>query len=103
MAINKQSLTNYTVNIGLANYVPVGTATVYSYGMPQDNAAQAANNSACDIATNYFYGVGTNFNYTLAPYSITVFAFAAAPSLSVLPPSGAGQFVLQLAGQPGVP
>jgi hypothetical protein len=103
MAINKSSASNYSANIVLTNYVPGGTATLHSYGMPQDNAAQAALNSSCDIATN-FYGVSTNFNYTLAPYSVTVFAFVpAAPSLSVLSPSGAGQFVLQLAGQPGVP
>ena len=79
MAINKQSVSNYTVNIVLTNYVPGGTATIYSYGMPQDNAAQAANNAACDIATNS-YGVSTNFNYTLAPYSVTVFAFVPAPT-----------------------
>jgi uncharacterized protein (DUF2141 family) len=78
MAINKSSTTNYPVNIVLTNYVPGGTATLYSYGMPQDNAAAAANNS-CDIVTNS-YGVSTNFNYTLAPYSVTVFAFAPAPS-----------------------
>src|ERR1017187_9043076 len=77
MAINKSSASNYPANIVLTNYVPGGTATVYSYGMPQDNAAQAANNSSCDIATN-FYGVSTNFNYTLAPYSVTVFAFVPA-------------------------
>jgi uncharacterized protein (DUF2141 family) len=78
MAINKSSTTNYPVNIVLTNYVPGGTATLYSYGMPQDNAAAAANNS-CDIATNS-YGVSTNFNYTLAPYSVTVFAFVPLPS-----------------------
>ncbi|MGD0743792.1 MAG: alpha-L-arabinofuranosidase [Verrucomicrobiota bacterium] len=102
MAINKSPTSNYLANIVLTNYLPGGTATVYSYGMPQDNAAQAANNSACDIATNSC-SVRTNFNYTLAPYSITVFAFASTPLLSVLPPSSAGQVVLQLAGQPGVP
>jgi hypothetical protein len=101
MAINKSPATNYPANIVLNNYVPVGSATVYSYGMPQDNAA-ANNNNNCDIATNS-YAVSANFNYTLAPYSITVLAFAPAPSLSVLSPSGAGQLVLQLAGQPGVP
>ena len=77
MAINKSPITNYPLNIVLTNYVPVGTATLYSYGMPQDNAAKAALNSSCDIATN-FYGVSTNFNYTLAPYSVTVFAFVPA-------------------------
>jgi hypothetical protein len=102
MAINKSSNTTYTANIVLANYLPGGTATVYSYGMPQDNAAQAGNNSACDIATNS-YSASTNFSYALAPYSITVFAFASAPSLSVLPSADAGQVIIQLAGQPSVP
>ena len=72
--------------------------------MPQDNAAEAANN-ACDIATNSV-NVGANFNYTLPPYSANVFVFTlqpAAPSLSVLPFAGPGQFVLQLAGQTNVP
>jgi hypothetical protein len=100
MAINKQSVSNFTVNIVVTNYAPIGTATVYSYGMQQDNAAEAANN-ACDITTNS-YGVSANFSYTLAPYSINVFVFSAAPSLSVTPPSGAGQVLLQLGGEPGV-
>ncbi|MGD0744861.1 MAG: hypothetical protein ABSA45_06870 [Verrucomicrobiota bacterium] len=102
MAINKSSNTTCTANIMLANYLPGGTATVYSYGMTQDNAAQAGNNSTCDIATNS-YSASTNFSYALAPYSITVFAFASAPSLSVLPSADAGQLVVQLAGQSGVP
>jgi hypothetical protein len=69
--------------------------------MPQDNAAAAADNN-CDVTTNTC-NVSTNFNYNLAPYSINVFAFAPAPALSALPQSGAGQFVLRLAGQPGAP
>jgi hypothetical protein len=101
MAINKSSTSNYTANIGLANYTPIGTAAVYSYGMPQDNAAEAANN-ACDITTNVS-NVSANFSYTLAPYSINVFVFSAGPSLSVMPPSGAGQVLLQLGGEPGIP
>jgi hypothetical protein len=99
MAINKSPTNYYVAGVILTNYLPGGTATLYSYGIPQDNAAAAANNN-CDITTNT-YSVGANFNYNLAPYSINVFAFAPAPSLSVLPPSGAGQFVFQLAGQPG--
>jgi hypothetical protein len=101
MAINKSSTSNYTANIGLANYTPIGTAAVYSYGMPQDNTAEAANN-ACDITTNVC-NVSANFSYPLAPYSINVFVFSAGPSLSVTPPSGAGQLVLQLTGEPGIP
>jgi hypothetical protein len=78
MTINKQSASNLLANIVLTNYIPAGTAALYSYGMPNDNAAEAANNN-CDISTNS-YGVGTNFNYTLPPYSISVFAFLPAPT-----------------------
>ncbi len=104
LALNKEPFTNMIMNVALTNLNPTATATVYSYGMPQDNAAAAANN-ACDIATNSV-NVGANFNYTLPPYSANVFVFTlqpAAPSLSVLPFAGPGQFVLQLAGQTNVP
>jgi hypothetical protein len=104
LAINKDSVSSFTANIALTNYAPGGTATLYSYGMPQDNAAQTGLGS-CDIAQTNLSGVSTNFNYTFAPYSVTVFVLEPeAPSLSAraLPP-GAGQFVLQLSGQPGVP
>ena len=104
LAINKQPYTNYFVNIALTNCNPSAAATVYFYGMPQDNAASAANNN-CDIATNSFTA-SANFNYTLPPYSANVMVFTLAPeapSLSVLPFAGIGQFVLQLAGQTNVP
>jgi len=81
MAINKSSTTNYSVNIVLTNYVPLGTATLYSYGMPQDNAAQVGNNSACDIAQTNISGASTNFSYILAPYSVNVFTFEPLPSV----------------------
>jgi hypothetical protein len=104
LAINKDSVSSFTAEIAMTNYVSGGTAALYSYGMAQDNAAQTGLGS-CDIAQTNFSGVSTNFNYTFAPYSVTVFVFApAAPSLSVSALSpGAGQFVLQLGGQPGVP
>jgi hypothetical protein len=104
LAVNKDSLSNFTINIVLSNYLPAGTAVLSSYGIPQDNAAQTGLGS-CDIAQTILSGVSTNFNYMLAPYSVTVFAFVpAAPSLSAwASPSGPGQFILQLAGQPGVP
>ena len=71
--------------------------------MTQDNAAETGTGS-CDIATNVLT-VTTNFLYTFAPYSLTVFSFApVAPSLKALPSRpGSGQLVLQLGGQSGTP
>ncbi|HVU08557.1 MAG TPA: YDG domain-containing protein [Verrucomicrobiae bacterium] len=80
LAINKSLVTNYPVSISLANYTPLETATLYSYGMPQDNAAKAGNNLGCDVAQTNISGVSTNFTYILAPYSMTIFAFMPATS-----------------------
>jgi alpha-N-arabinofuranosidase len=103
LAINKDSVSNQTAQIALNGFLPGSTATLYSYGMSQDNAAETGTGS-CDIATN-FTAVTTNFNYTFAPYSLTVFSFPpVAPSLKALPfQPGYSQFVLQLGGQSGTP
>ena len=85
LLINKSPANYYDAGITLTNWPPAGVATVYSYGMPQDDAARNGNN-ACDITTNTC-NVSTNFNYVLAPYSMNVFVFSpagAAPSLSIL-------------------
>jgi hypothetical protein len=104
LAVNKSGVSNFTVNIVLTNYMPGATAALYSYGMAQDNAANTGVGS-CDIAQTNLSGVSANFNYTFAPYSVTVLAFPpASPALSATAlPAGAGQFVLQISGQPGVP
>ena len=70
-------------------------------GIPQDTKTPAkVGNNSCDITTNTV-SVSASFEYDFAPYSINVFAFAPAPSLSALAPSGPGQFVFQSAGQTG--
>jgi hypothetical protein len=103
LVINKDSVSNFTAQIALGSFAPSPAASIYSYGMPQDNAAKTGTGS-CDIAQTNF-SAATNFNYTFAPYSLTVFVFApVAPSLKALPPQpGSGQFVLQLSGQSGTP
>jgi hypothetical protein len=103
LAISKDSVSNLTAQIALNGFTPGSSATIYSYGMTQDNAAQTGT-GPCDIATNFFT-VATNFNYTFAPYSLTVFSFApVAPSLKALPlQPDSGQFVVQLGGQAGTP
>jgi alpha-N-arabinofuranosidase len=104
LVINKDPDSSFTANIATANYIPDSAARIYSYGMEQDHAAQTGAGS-CDIAQGNFSTVSTNFNYSCAPYSATVFVFAPmAPLLSIGPSSsGLGQFVFQLTGQPGVP
>ena len=91
--------------INLAGYVPFSNATVYSYGIPQDNAARTGIGSM-DIAQTNASVAGTSFNYTFAPYSATVLSLApAAPTLVVpaAPQPLPGQFVFQLQGLAGVP
>jgi hypothetical protein len=96
-------VSNLTAQIALNGFTPASSATVYSYGTNQDDAAETGIGS-CDIATN-IVAAATNFSYTFAPYSLTVFSFApVAPSLKALSsPAGSGQFVFQLAGQTGAP
>ncbi len=105
LVINKSSYAALNTAINLAGYVPFSNATVYSYGIPQDDAARTGVGSP-DIAQTNCPIAGMNFNYTFPPYSATVLVFApAAPSLVALaaPPTPPGQFVFQLQGLSGVP
>ena len=60
--------------------MPSPIATVRSYGMPQDNAAQEnAPLAAQDIATTSFTGAAPTFSYAFPPYSLTLFTFTPQP------------------------
>ncbi len=104
LAINKDPVNTSTGQVAVAGFIPASGATVYSYGIPQDNAAQTGIGSP-DVAQTNFPGAGTNFNYPFPPYSATVLALAPAPAkLQAFPkPAGANQFIFQLQGQTGVP
>ena len=105
LVINKSSYASLNTAINLAGYVPFSNATVYSYGIPQDDAARTGSGSP-DIAQTNFPVTGMNFSYTFTPYSATVLSLTpAAPSLVVpaVPPPPPGQFIFQLQGLPGVP
>jgi hypothetical protein len=104
LVINKDMTTNLNAQIVLTNFVPWTTATIQSYGIPQDQAAETnAAASQQDIATTNFPTAGTNFTYLFPPLSLTLFTFAPGPSalsaLGVQP----GQVQLLLQGQPGTP
>jgi alpha-L-arabinofuranosidase len=106
LTINKDPANSYTGQVTVAGFTPASNATVYSYGIPQDEAAEYGESASLqDIATTNFSVAGTKFNYSFPPYSATVLVLSPTPAtLQAIPPTpGANQFVFQLQGQPEVP
>jgi hypothetical protein len=104
LVLNGDTAATFNAQIALNGFAPSPNATLRSYGIPQDTAAQTGIGSP-DIALGSFSGVSTNFTYSFAPLSLTLFSFApAAPSLTILPPppQPGGQVVLQIQGLPGL-
>ena len=104
LVINKDTTTNFNAQVRLANFVPSSSATVHSYGIPQDDATENDLNFALqDIAVSTYPSASTLFTNSFPPLSLTLFTFApAAPSLSALP-APSGQFAIQLHGQSMTP
>jgi hypothetical protein len=103
LVLNKDTLDSFEAQVALSGFIPAPAATIRSYGMPQDNAAQTGAGSP-DLALTNFAGAGTNFAWTFPPLSMTLFTLApAAPSLAVAAPApqGGAPLLLQLQGQPG--
>jgi len=104
LVINKSMTTNLNAQIALTNFVPWSTATIQSYGIPQDQAAE--NNTPAslqDIATTNFPAAGTNFSYSFPPLSLTLFTFAPSPPVLSAPGVQPGQVQFQIRGQPETP
>ena len=101
LVINKSSVNALNGNINLTGFVSATNATNFSYGMPQDNAAQSGVGSQ-DIARTNFTVTATNFSLTFPPYSATVLVLPPSPPRFTLIsfPSG-GHFQGQLSGQSG--
>jgi alpha-L-arabinofuranosidase len=104
LVINKDMTTNLSGQIELTNFTPWTTATIQSYGIPQDQAAENNESSSLqDIATTYYSAASTNFTYLFPPLSLTLFTLAPGlPQLSVLHVQPT-QVQLQLQGQSGTP
>jgi alpha-L-arabinofuranosidase len=103
LVINKDMVTNLNAQIGLTNFAPSASATIQSYGLPQDQATENNLSPALqDIATTNFSGVGASFSYNFPPMSLTLFTIS--PGASTLSVAGiqGGQLKLVLQGQPGV-
>ena len=102
LIINKDPVNTLTGQVAVARFIPAAGGQAYSYGIPQDNAAQSGTGSP-DIAQTNFPVAGTNFGYAFPPYSATVLALSPAPAKLLAMPAVTSQFVFQLQGQAGVP
>ena len=75
LVVNKSASNAFNTNITVSGAMPGSTGTLYSYGIPQDNAAETGVGSA-DIATSPVTGLSTNFSYNFPAYSANVIAFS---------------------------
>ncbi len=81
LVVNKSPSIAFSTNITVSGASPRSTGTLYSYGIPQDTAAETGVGSA-DIATSPITGLSTNFSYNFPAYSanVIVFGTGGAPS-----------------------
>lgn len=102
LVINKDRYASYPAEIALTNFSPDATATVHSFGMAQDDAAETNGPAAAqDVAVTNLSGVSTNFTATFPPYSLTVITFS--PAVPQLQPVSAsdGKYIFLISGQSG--
>ena len=75
LVINNSSADALTGNFSIANFQPAPSASVYDYGIPQDEAARTGSGPQ-DIAQSVFSGAAPQFTRVFPPYSATVIAFS---------------------------
>ena len=85
LVINKSPTAAQSADFSIAHFAPGTLATTYSYGIPQDNAAQSGSGNT-DLAAATMTIPGTSFSATFDPYSINVIVIppAVAPSYSAV-------------------
>jgi hypothetical protein len=71
LVVNKSPTTAYASKVYINDYIPGMPANTYSYGIPQDQAAQTGQGSP-DVAQAGFPTAGGLFDFTFAPYSATI-------------------------------
>jgi hypothetical protein len=84
LAVNRHPRQPLRVGITLAGYRPAPRAQIAEYGIAQDEAARTGIGSA-DPNTWQYDRAATTFEYTFAPYSITLFRLAPAASRKTQP------------------
>ncbi|HKQ07068.1 MAG TPA: alpha-L-arabinofuranosidase, partial [Blastocatellia bacterium] len=86
LLINKSATTSLSASINLAGFAPQSSATVYSYGVAQDEAARTGAGSP-DVAASNFAGAAASFVYAVAPYSAAVISLAPAACPAAISPA----------------
>jgi hypothetical protein len=89
LIINKSPASTLPAAIDISGYASSANAVIYSYGVPQDEAARTGIGSA-DVTQTAFGEVAASFAYTFPPYSATVISLVSAP-----PKKRAGQLTSQ--------
>jgi alpha-L-arabinofuranosidase len=79
LVINKNPTDALTANFTIANFQPAPSASVYDYGIPQDEAAHIGSGSQ-DIAQGVFSGAAPQFSRAFPPYSATVITLSPQPT-----------------------
>jgi hypothetical protein len=74
LVVNKSASNALNANIAISGTTLESTATLYSYGIPQDDAAETGIGSA-DVATSPMTGLSSTFSYSFPAYSANVIAF----------------------------
>jgi uncharacterized protein (TIGR03437 family) len=82
LVVNQSPVSTLEGTVSVNGFTPAPNAVVYSYGIPQDEAARTGAGSP-DIAQTTFSGASNNFNYSFPPYSITVISMSPAPAAAV--------------------
>jgi hypothetical protein len=98
LVINKSPTAIQSSAITLTGFTPAATATTYTYGIPEDEAARTGSGSK-DIQTASITNASTSFTTSFEPYSLSVLSFTAGTSVPpvrppvtppVTPPSSGG-------------
>jgi hypothetical protein len=71
LIINKSPSATLTANFSLHNFEPASRAALFSYGIPQDEAARTGKGSQ-DIAETEIDGLRATFSHEFPPYSVSV-------------------------------
>ena len=79
LVVNKDPANTMNANIALTGLTPPSIANTYTYGIANDNAAQASGAGCADITGGEINVAGSTFSASFPPYSMTVVQLGGSP------------------------